>query len=341
MLSSPVIPIEALLEARPPGAPRYIVSYASSGTLFAWLQENRRDEEKHPPRPRRLLALGDPIPQLADERISKPNDQVRPGQPADAAAVAQRETVTLLRRCRGGSFERLPGSRREVEAIARLFDRSEVYLGSEASEQTLASLQARGELAAFAVIHMATHGQIDDISPMNSRLVFSHDKLSDPTDASPVDGPAYDGDLSAGEVMSTWKLNAELVTLSACRSGLGRQSGGEGFIGFAQAFFLAGSRSLLVSLWEVDDRATSLLMTRFYQNWLGNRPDLNQPLSKAEALHEAKAWLRGLSDADVKRELNQIARGKLEIRPGRPSEEVHPFAHPHDWAGFVLIGDPG
>src|SRR5262249_32003191 len=129
-----------------------------------------------------------------------------------------------------------------------------------------------------------------------------------------------------------------LVTLSACRSGLGRQGGGEGFIGFAQAFFLAGSRSLLVSLWEVDDRATSLLMARFYQNWLGRRPGLGRPLSKAEALRKAKAWLRELDGAEAEQELDRISRGPLRTRPGRPAG--HPFEHPHDWAGFILIGDP-
>ena len=175
---------------------------------------------------------------------------------------------------------------------------------------------------------------------MNSRLLLSQDKLPDPTAALSLDGPAYDGILTAGEVMSTWKLNAELVTLSACRSGLGRQSGGEGFVGFAQAFFLAGSRSLLVSLWEVDDRATSLLMTRFYQNWLGKRPGLDKPLSKAEALQEAKAWLRGLTGAGGRAaNWSQITRGD-DPDPVQPAAASHPFAHPHDWAGFILMGDP-
>jgi CHAT domain-containing protein len=139
--------------------------------------------------------------------------------------------------------------------------------------------------------------------------------------------------------MSTWKLNAELVTLSACRSGLGRQGGSEGFLGFAQAFFLAGSRSLLVSLWEVDDRATSLLLTRFYQNWLGKRAGLAQPLSKTAALREAKQWLRGLSSAEIERELSQNSRGEFRSRLARPATG-HPFEHPHDWAGFILMGDP-
>ncbi len=340
------IPIEAMLESRPAeSTPRRLVSYSPSGTLFAWLQERSHEKKGVPERPRRLLALGDPVPPPSDEAAPKPPDQgllvqhvdpgssaeqagIRPGdvllryarapltarddlpkqvqavdpgaasvavsiwregrtidlalrpgppgiglddQPAARAILARREGDALLRRSRGAAFKPLPGSRREVGAIAGLFDRSDVYLGSDASEQTLESLRAQGILDSFTVIHLATHGEIDDLSPMNSRLLLSQDKLPDPIAAPSIDAPAYDGILRAGEVMSTWKLNAELVTLSACGSGLGRPGGGEGFIGFAQAFFLAGSRGVLVSLWEVDDLATSLLMTRFYQNWMGKR----------------------------------------------------------------------
>ena len=70
--------------------------------------------------------------------------------------------------------------------------------------------------------------------------------------------------------------------------------------------FVAGGRSLVLSLWEVDDRATALLMTRFYQNWLGKRDGLARPLPKAEALGEAKQWLRGLTSEAVEAELSQI-----------------------------------
>ena len=66
--------------------------------------------------------------------------------------------------------------------------------------------------------------------------------------------------------------------LSACESGLGRYAGGEGYLGFAQALFVKGARSLVLSQWRVDDRAASLLMTRFYQNLLGHRPGLSKPL---------------------------------------------------------------
>ena len=136
--------------------------------------------------------------------------------------------------------------------------------------------------------------------------------------------------------MSTWKLDAELVTLSACRSGLGRQGGGEGFIGFAQAFFLAGARSLVVSLWEVDDRATSLLMTRFYQNWLGKRPGLDRPLSKAEALREAQGMAAGLDRRGGRARTEPDRAGRAAARPGpaargpplRPSPRLGRL-HPH------------
>src|SRR5262249_39141404 len=155
-------------------------------------------------------------------------------------------------------------------------------LGPDASEPTLEALRADGRLGSFAVIHLATHGRIDDRAPMRSRLLLSPVGLTDPATDPATDGPTYDGALTAGEVLGTWRLNAELLTLSACRSGLGRHGGGEGFVGFAQAFFLAGARSLVVSLWEVDDRATALVMARFYGNWLGKGPGPGRPMSKAE-----------------------------------------------------------
>src|SRR5205085_1784005 len=82
------------------------------------------------------------------------------------------------------------------------------------------------------------------------------------------------------------------VVLSACESGLGRYAGGEGYLGFAQALFVKGARSLVLSLWKVDDDATALLMTRFYQDLLGARAGMRSPLRKAEALAEAKAGRR-------------------------------------------------
>jgi CHAT domain-containing protein len=319
------IPIEALLESWLPTALRYVVSYAPSATLFAWLRERGGEEQKKQAPSRRLLALGDPIPAPPDGPDAMP---------------AARRADALLRESRGPVYDRLPGSRREVEAIAKLFDRNVVYLGSTASETSLESLRASGELGRFAVIHFATHCKIDDGIPMNSCLLLSQVNLPGAGAALALDQPVYDGTLTAGEVMSTWKLNTELVVLSACQTGLGRSAGGEGFVGFAQAFFVAGARSLILSLWEVDDRATSLLMSRFYQNWLGRRPGLLHPISKVEALREAKSWLRGLMTEEIDTELKSIARGEVRQKIS-PTAVAHPFGHPYYWAGFVLMGDPG
>jgi CHAT domain-containing protein len=164
--------------------------------------------------------------------------------------------------------------------------------------------------------------------------------------------PAYDGRLSVREIQHDWNLKAELVTLSACETALGRESGGEGFVGFTQALLMSGARSVCLSLWKVDDKATSLLMTRFYQNMLGKRAGLSKSMPKAEALQEAKQWLRTLTINQVDGELAALERG--EVRPlarekGAPARKEAPatksgtirqYDHPYYWAAFVLVGDP-
>jgi CHAT domain-containing protein len=108
-----------------------------------------------------------------------------------------------------------------------------------------------------------------------------------------------------------------------------------------------------LSLWKVDDNATALLMDRFYQNLTGQRVGLKRPLDKAEALAEAKQWLRKLSLEEATQRLGAItggvARGKgqeaLKVvspaaDPQADPKQVRPFAHPKYWAAFILIGDP-
>jgi CHAT domain-containing protein len=269
------IPIDALTD-------RYRVSYAPSGTVFAWLQEERL-----------------------------------PNAGANSAGL-----LAL-------SHPDLRGTRPEVETIAALFRQQgghvETLLGRDACRKSLDRLAGAPGLDRFLYLHLATHGLPDPRGGLRSHLALV------PNDR-----------LDAAEIL-TWKLRADLVTLSACSSALGQHLGGEGYLGFAQPLFLAGARSLVLSQWSVDDTATRLLMERFYRNLLGQRKGLERPLGKALALHEAKQWLRGLSAEEARRldkEPKGRQRGQPDIHPPAPDED-RPFAHPHYWAGFILVGDPG
>src|SRR5262249_44790613 len=151
-----------------------------------------------------------------------------------------------------GTPESLPWTGREIGAIAGFFPTPPptLLLGDEASEPNLKRFARDDLLRQFDVIHLATHADIDDRAPMRSWLLLS----GQPQARSPADG---DGRITVGQILRTWRLDADLVTLSACRTAMGKRSGGEGPIGFAQSLFLAGSQSLVLSLWKVEDEATA------------------------------------------------------------------------------------
>ena len=209
------------------------------------------------------------------------------------------------------ALPRLAGSRAEIAAIAGAASSSDVLLGPDASEQRLVRLADSNNLRSYPFIHLATHAIVDARQPERSCLILSQVDLPDALEAAKKGERIYDGRLTVQEILREWKLDADLVTLSACETALGQQISGEGIVGFAHAFLQAGARSLLVSLWKVDDQATSLLMTRFYDNlWQRHQ-------AKATALREAKKWLREYEDEAGQR----------------------PYEHPYFWSAFVLIGE--
>jgi CHAT domain-containing protein len=146
----------------------------------------------------------------------------------------------------------------------------------------------------FGIIHLATHGKANDGEGDFSYLAFSN--WQDP-----------DFKLYANEIYSM-DLQSELVTLSACESGLGELKSSEGIISLARAFSFAGAKSIVSTLWSVDDQSTVDLMTDFYQN-------LSRSASKDIALQQAKISYLTKSD--------------------------HAGAHPFFWSGFVAVGDMG
>jgi len=115
-----------------------------------------------------------------------------------------------------------------------------------------------GDLAQYRYVHFATHGLMDTERPGLSALVLST------VDA---DGKPQDGFLRANDIYNL-KLPAELVVLSACQTGLGKEVKGEGLIGLTRGFMYAGAKRVVVSLWSVNDKATSDLMTKFYRGML-------------------------------------------------------------------------
>jgi CHAT domain-containing protein len=164
-----------------------------------------------------------------------------------------------------------------------------VYLGAEASEEAVKA----EKLDDFRYIHFASHGFLDERRPSRSGILPSRAPQS-----------AEDGILQIDEIMRL-KLNADLVTLSACSTGLGRFVNGEGILGLTRAFFYAGARNVAVSLWNVNDAATATLMEVFYRN-------LKRGLPKGEAMRQAK--------------LSLLASSQIT------------WHHPYFWAAFVIEG---
>jgi CHAT domain-containing protein len=266
----------------------------------------------------------------------KPLGAVLDQRSARAAMRAfQRERGALVQR--GTGHKRLPGTRIEVEAIASMVKGSTLLLGSDASEQKLDELIETGKLKGYRVLHFATHGDIDLDKPGRSALILAQDKLPDPLAQANAGKRVYDGQLTVSRIRTHWRLDADLVVLSACETGLGKSAQGDGLLGFAQAFLSRGARSVVLSRWKVDDTATALLMVRFYENLLGKRQGLKKPLGRAAALQEAKDWLRKLSLKEAEKAIEALPRGKVV---SAPKGQAKSYEHPYYWAAFTLIGDP-
>ncbi len=193
----------------------------------------------------------------------------------------------------GPDYPRLPGSRAEAEAIVAVSS-PETTLTAFGFEADLELLED-GRLRDYDVLHIATHGVIDAVNPALSGLVLSQ------VDAG---GQPRRGFLRLHDVFGL-RLDAELVVLSGCRTALGPVVRGEGLIGLARGFMHAGSRRVLASLWPVEDRATSVLMTHFYR----------------------AMWDQGSSPAAA------LAMAQRELASTRRHRD------PYYWAGFVLLGD--
>lgn len=158
-------------------------------------------------------------------------------------------------------FQALPAALEEVGEVSKILN-GEAFAGRGATESQFKSIAQQ-----YAVLHLATHAVVNNNNPLYSKLIL-------------LDDEENDGLLHTYELYNM-KLNAELVTLSACNSGIGTIQKGEGVVSLARGFAYAGTPNVVMSLWPVPDATTKELMSLFYQN-------LEKGLAKNEALHQAK-----------------------------------------------------
>lgn len=282
---------------RPLVADHDLVTLPSASVLVTL----RTEAEQRPPRRGVVAVLADPVfsaddARVAAERTYRDASSGREGDRAPLARRVEQPADDLTRAARDiglHRFDRLPWTSEEADAIVAAAGRREslVARGFEANRELVES----GVLAGFDVVHIASHGVLDEAQPDLSGVVLS---LVD------REGRQRDGFLRAHE-LADLDLRVDLVVLSACRTGLGREVRGEGLIGLTQGLFSAGARRVVVSHWGVDDRATAELMRRFYRALLADG------LPPAAALNRAQRDL--------------LAGGRWQA--------------PYFWAAFVLQGD--
>ncbi|UZO82574.1 CHAT domain-containing protein [Aquimarina sp. ERC-38] len=182
----------------------------------------------------------------------------------------------------------LPGTRKEIKAISSIVD-GDYFYGNEAAETNF-----KKNADKYKILHLALHGEVNHQNPENSKLLFTKTKDS-----------IEDNQLYMHELFAL-KIPAELAVLSACNTGSGKINKGEGVMSLGKAFQYAGTKSLLLSNWEISDKTTPELMRLFYSN-------LKKGMNKAQALQKAKLTF---------------------LNSSKPQ-----FASPFYWAGFYIVGN--
>jgi CHAT domain-containing protein len=194
----------------------------------------------------------------------------------------------------------LVNAEEEITSISHIFPHSYSLSGAEAKEANIVD-----KIAGYEIIHIASHSLVDERMPLYSWILLTPSNGN--SSISFMEDPD-DGLLTLPEIFKLDLSRAKLVVLSCCDTGLGKLLKGEGIIGFSRAFMYAGTPSLVVSLWKVEDKSTSLLFQRFYATIK------QEGLSKAGALKSAQ--LQFIKDKKYKE-----------------------YRHPFFWSSFITIGD--
>lgn len=182
----------------------------------------------------------------------------------------------------------LPYARQEAEYVAGI-SRGVLYIADDAGEDVFKS-----EAAKYSIIHLAMHTVVNDQSPMNSAMIFAPSRDS-----------VNDGLLRTYEVYGV-PLKAKMVVLSSCNTGTGFLSSGEGILSLARGFIYSGSKSVVMSLWKIEDKSGTEIIKMFYDN-------IRKGMPKSVALRKAR---------------NKFLRNSSQLR-----------SHPYFWSALVVYGD--
>jgi CHAT domain-containing protein len=290
---------------------RFVISYSPSADIFV----SSHQGAVRPLSPS-VFAMGDALfneNQGGPVAISGSIDQT---QHRSVVGMLQHRAATNGDPGALAALPRLPFAGVELNRIAALYPSAVVLREHDATEANIRKYLAGSPAQQVDIIHMATHALSE--TPLRQRCALALSRRG--VDAS----PGNDGLVDGLEIQLGWNLDADLVCLSGCQTASGPGWFRGEPMGLSTILLGVGARSVIASVWKVDDLATARLMERFYENLSGKYADVRAgrvatAMSKAQALAEAKRWLR------------------LYTTP----EGRKPFAHPVYWSGFILIGDPG
>ena len=254
------------------------ISYAPASTVLSVIRSSKRAHAHRSA----YLAVGD-APYQNQANVTA--ELVKPSGVKNRLLRGMSDTF-------GTPLYDLPETRDEVLDVKRILgDDGIVLLGAKATETAFKAER----LTDFKIIHLAVHGFADTRFPERSGLILG------------IDSATRDDGLLQIREITRLRFDAELVTLSACDTGVGKLQGEEGVTNLAEAFLVSGSRSVVASLWSADDTYTHALMDRFYTH-------IAEGVDQASALREAKVDL--------------LAKYGKEVPP-------------YYWGAFILIGDGG
>ncbi len=200
----------------------------------------------------------------------------------------------------------LSGSKIEIETIFELYKQQGKKALIKTHKEANEGFVKLDEMKNYKILHFATHGFVNEEKPELSGILFAQDTSTVIKSLPHLLAQQNEGILYQSEIYNL-NFNADLVVLSACETGLGKITKGEGVIGLTRALLYAGSKNIIVSLWSVNDKSTSKLMISFYENLLTEK--------------KQDKFAKNLSEA--KRKM---------IKDGN-------YSHPYFWSPFILIGE--